>query len=143
MKRKLSVAFLACVLALTLAFGLTACKKGGEGGTSGETPSGAITLDKTSVSLTAGGSSATVSATTASSGDTVTWSIADDSVATITPLKNICLVKPVKAGETTLTATVGSDKATCKVTVSEAAEVETVTIYNGETVKRRSLPNPD
>ena len=40
MKRKLSVAFLACVLALTLAFGLTACKKGGEGGTSGETPSG-------------------------------------------------------------------------------------------------------
>lgn len=80
------------------------------------------------------------------SGDTVTWEIEDDSIATIDATKNLTIgngvpaIQGLKQGETTLTATTGSGKtASVKVVVfdpiSEFTVDEQRTVQVGETIK--------
>ena len=77
-----------------------------------------ITLNKTTLSLTKGGTSTlTVAYTPSNTTDnkTVTWTTSNPSVATVSGGK----VTAVGAGTATITAKVGSKTATCKVTVTE------------------------
>ena len=81
-----------------------------------------VSLNKTSLSLTVGGSqslSATVSPSNASD-KSVSWKSSDTSVATVDGSGN---VKAVKAGTATITVTTkdGSKTATCKVTVKSSS----------------------
>ena len=81
-----------------------------------------VSLNKTSLSLTVGGSqslSATVSPSNASD-KSVSWKSSDTSVATVDGSGN---VKAVKAGTATVTVTTkdGSKTATCKVTVKSSS----------------------
>lgn len=102
-----------------------------------------VSLNKTSLSLTVGGSqslSATVSPSNASD-KSVSWKSSDTSVATVDGSGN---VKAVKAGTATITVTTkdGSKTATCKVTVTAAAptvsivlDQTSITIATGSTYK--------
>ncbi len=77
-----------------------------------------VTLDKTTLALTAGGSEtlkATISPTSASN-KTVTWSTSNSSVAAVSG----GTVTAQAAGTATITAKVDSASATCKVTVKAA-----------------------
>ena len=77
-----------------------------------------ITLNKTTLSLTKGGTSTlTVAYTPSNTTDnkTVTWTTSNPSVVTVSGGK----VTAVGAGTATITAKVGSKTATCKVTVTE------------------------
>lgn len=78
-----------------------------------------VTLDKTTLSLEEGASAQlTATVTPANSTDTVTWQSSDTKVATVDENGN---VTAVAAGKATITATAGSKKATCAVTVTEKA----------------------
>ena len=96
-----------------------------------------VSLNKTSLSLTVGGSqslSATVSPSNASD-KSVSWKSSDTSVATVDGSGN---VKAVKAGTATITVTTkdGSKTATCKVTVSKPVSTIAVT---GVSLNKTSL----
>jgi uncharacterized protein YjdB len=83
-----------------------------------------VTLNKTTLELTAGGDTATLTATITpdtATDKTVTWSSSDTSVATV----DNGVVTPVAAGTATITATAGGETATCTVTVK--AGTRTVT----------------
>ncbi len=87
-----------------------------------------ITLDKSALSLTAGGETATLTATVLTedaTDKTVTWSSSNETVATVSD----GIVTPVSEGETDITVTTaeGGYTDTCKVTVSAQ---ETVKISN-------------
>jgi len=78
-----------------------------------------VTLDKTSLELTAGGDRATLTATVTPDTATdknVTWSSSNTSAATVAN----GVVTPVAAGTATITATAGGQSATCTVTVKIA-----------------------
>ena len=77
-------------------------------------PATGIGLDKTSLELMIGDSETLVaSVEPAGSTDTVVWETSDAAVATVTD----GVVKAVGAGEATITAKAGDQKAECKVTV--------------------------
>jgi uncharacterized protein YjdB len=83
-----------------------------------------ITLDKTTMTLTAGGAPGTLIATVTPAGatyKTVTWTSSNNTIATVSN----GIVTPVAAGTTTITATTvdGGLKATCQVTVNAAYSV--------------------
>ena len=83
-----------------------------------------VTLNKTSMSLTMGGSgqlTATVSPTNATD-KSVTWTSSDKSIATVDANGK---VTPVSAGTATITATCGGKTASCKVTVSKKSQTIT------------------
>lgn len=93
-----------------------------------------ITLSPTSLSLTVGGSRASVTATVAPSNatdKTVTWAIDKTTVATISASGSTVEVTPVAAGTSTLTATSGSISKTCAITVSAKASFEEAEISYG------------
>ncbi len=110
-----------------------------------------VSLNKTSLSLTVGGSqslSATVSPSNASD-KSVSWKSSDTSVATVDGSGN---VKAVKAGTATITVTTkdGSKTATCKVTVTAAAptvsivlDQTSITIATGSTYKLNATVHGD
>lgn len=83
-------------------------------------PAGSVTLDQTTLSLTAEGDTATLTATVVPSTATVTWTSSDEEVATVAG----GVVTPVAEGEATITASITvegtSYTATCTVTVSAA-----------------------
>lgn len=86
-----------------------------------------ITLDKTELTVVAGGESVTLKATTIPAENvTVTWKSSDTTIATVENGK----VTGIKEGTATITATVtnGTEtkEATCKVTVEKAARVVTL-----------------
>ena len=81
-------------------------------------PATGITLSKTSLSLTKGGSATlTATVTPSNSTDSVVWTSSNTSVATVSN----GTVTAVGNGSATITATAGSKSATCSVTVTEAA----------------------
>lgn len=80
-----------------------------------------VTFDKTKLTLAVGASSGnTITATTAPSGGTVTWSSSDEDVATVAN----GIVTAVAAGTATITGTCTRNgitaSATCEVTVTES-----------------------
>lgn len=90
-----------------------------------------ITLNKTELGLSVGGTSVKLEATVepwnvSESEKSVTWSSKAPEIATVDGEGN---VTPVAVGETVVTAACGEFTATCKVTVSEAATVWTVGDY--------------
>lgn len=78
----------------------------------------AVSLDKTTASLTVGGSTVSVTATTNPAGGTVTWASSDESVATVAD----GVITAVAAGTATITATSTIDgvtvSANCVATVT-------------------------
>ena len=100
-----------------------------------------ITLDKSALSLTAGGETATLTATVLpedATDKTVTWSSSNETVATVSD----GIVTPVSEGETDITVTTveGSYTDACKVTVSAQ---ETVKISNIQVNYNFSNPVPN
>lgn len=86
-----------------------------------------ITLDKTELSVVAGGESVTLKATTTPAENvTVTWKSSDTTIATVENGK----VTGIKEGTATITATVtnGTEtkEVTCKVTVEKSARIVTL-----------------
>lgn len=81
-------------------------------------PATGITLNKSALTLTAGNSdtSLTATVTPSDSTDTVVWSTNKPAVATVDPATG--KVTAVSAGEAVITATAGTKTATCTVTVT-------------------------
>lgn len=81
-----------------------------------------VTLSNSTLSLTVGGTSSTLTATTVPADAVVTWASDKESVATVT---SGGVVAPVAAGTANITATITVDgkkkKATCVVTVAASA----------------------
>lgn len=107
----------------------------------GIVPVAGITLDKSELSLTAGGETATLTATVLpedAADKTVTWSSSNETVATVVG----GTVTPVGEGETDITVTTaeGGYTNTCKVTVSAQ---ETVKISNIQVNYNFSNPVPN
>ena len=107
----------------------------------GIVPVAGITLDKSELSLTAGGETATLTATVLpedAMDKTVTWTSSNETVATVSD----GIVTPVSEGETDITVTTveGSYTDTCKVTVSAQ---ETVKISNIQVNYNFSNPVPN
>ncbi len=107
----------------------------------GIVPVAGITLDKSELSLTAGGETATLTATVLpedATDKTVTWSSSNETVATVVG----GTVTPVGEGETDITVTTaeGGYTNTCKVTVSAQ---ETVKISNIQVNYNFSNPVPN
>ena len=89
-----------------------------------------VTLNKTSLELTAGGDTATLTATVApdtATDKTVTWSSDTPTVATVVN----GVVTPVAAGTATITATAGDKSATCSITVNSATPKYADQLSNG------------
>lgn len=81
-------------------------------------PATEITLDKNALELTEGDTTTlTATVTPVSSTDNVVWSVSPAGFATVTG----GVVKALKAGNCTITATAGGKSATCAVTVKEAS----------------------
>lgn len=89
-------------------------------------PATEITLDKNALELTEGGTATlTATVTPVSSTDNVVWSVSPAGFATVTG----GVVKALKAGNCTITATAGSKSATCAVTVkAKIIAVQSVTL---------------
>ncbi|MBR5596918.1 MAG: Ig-like domain-containing protein [Lachnospiraceae bacterium] len=75
-----------------------------------------ITLDKTSVTLKTG-ETLTLKATVTPSGKTVSWTSSNETKATVDSSGKVTAIAD---GEVTITATVDSKTATCKITISKA-----------------------
>ena len=86
----------------------------------GEIPT--VTLDKSTLSVTVGGATGSISATVSPVGSTVTWKSSDTAIATVSS----GTVTAVKAGTCTVTASITVDGVTytaaCAVTVAGAAK---------------------
>lgn len=82
-------------------------------------PCTALALDESTLELTGAGSTATLTATPTpgNTTDTITWASSNESVATVSN----GIVTSVGVGSATITATCGTQTATCAVTVEEAA----------------------
>lgn len=89
-------------------------------------PATEITLDKNALELTEGDTATlTATVTPVSSTDNVVWSVSPAGFATVTG----GVVKALKAGNCTITATAGSKSATCAVTVkAKIIAVQSVTL---------------
>lgn len=126
MKKKWLLLLTSAVCALSLA----ACGDGNNGSGGGndvpppgpvqpvEKPATGISLSKTSVTLSVGGGSETITATVtpSDSTDEVSWKSGNTNIATVVNGK----ITAVAAGQTTVTATAGTKSATCTVTVNPA-----------------------
>ena len=92
------------------------------------TPASAITLDQTALSLKVGGAAAKLNATVApenAADKTVTWTVDNAAIATVTPEGAAATIAPVAAGTATVTATTANGiSAACTVTVAPADPVE-------------------
>ena len=123
MKNRISLLGIIAILAI-IGLGFTAC--GGDddtGGNNGNTTVAVtgITVAPTTLTLTVGGSTGTLTATVAPSNATdkaVTWSTSNAAVATVSD----GIVTAVSAGTATITVTTtdGSKTATCAITVTQA-----------------------
>ena len=92
-----------------------------------------VSLDKDTLELTAGGDTATLTATVApddATDKTVTWESSDTSVATVAD----GVVTPVAKGTATITATAGDKSATCTVTVKQLYSITLTGPYSGATL---------
>lgn len=90
--------------------------RGGEGIISGPKASATPKLNKTKASIDVG---KTVQLKVNNTKDKVTWKSSNKKVATVSSKG---LVKGVKQGEATITATVGKKKLTCKITVKKSSK---------------------
>ena len=105
-----------------------------------------ITLDKTTLELTKG-AEATLTANVlpnTATDKTVTWSTSDASVATV----NDGVVKAIKSGTATITASVGRKSATCAVTVTTpvtrlALDKNELALTEGETAQLTPTVEPE
>ncbi len=92
----------------------------------GTTPSTdpTITINPTSLTLTEGGSTGTITATVANGSGNVTWESSDTDVVTVSSSgtnQTTCTVTPVAAGTTTITASYSTaTPVTCSVTVNSS-----------------------
>ena len=92
-----------------------------------------VTLNTYSLSLYKDGDKGHISATVLPANatfKTVTWTVADSSVVTISSDGTACEVTPVGEGSTTVTASSGNQSATCSITVSDS--VPTWTLVESE-----------
>ncbi len=92
-----------------------------------------VLLDQSTLTLTAGGATATLTATVTpgnATDKTVTWNSDNEAVATVAD----GVVTPLTAGSAIITASAGEFSATCAVTVeaSENVPVTSVAIYNSD-----------
>ena len=108
--KKILIFVLAAVLSLAMLFSVTAC------GDSEVVDPVTVTISQETASVEVG-STITLTATTSDS-STVKWSTSDRTVANVNATTG--LVKGLKAGTATITATSGDATATCTVTVVEA-----------------------
>jgi len=91
--------------------------------TASTVPVTGVTLDKNTLSITAGGPAATLTATVLPDNATnksVTWTSANPAVASVTANGNTATITPLVAGKTTVTASAGGGgfTAVCAVTVN-------------------------
>ena len=102
-----------------------------------------VTLDQSTLTLTAGGDTATLSATVLpdnATDKTVTWSSNNEAVATVVN----GVVTPVAAGTATITATAGGKSATCEVTVKAATRTVTFnTATDGTSINKGGVTCSD
>ena len=111
-------------------------------------PVSSVTLNKTALSLTKGGTDTlTASVLPAEATEkTVTWSVSPEGVVTLSGTTGSSItVTAAAAGECTITAAAGGKTVTCAVNVTEASELPTYT--DGEwlldnTVAYIPMPNP-
>ena len=92
-----------------------------------------VTLDESTLTLTAGGDTATLTATVLpdnATDKTVTWSSDNEAVATVVD----GVVTPVSKGTATITATSGGKSDTCTVTVRQLYSFTLTGPYTGETL---------
>lgn len=114
--------FIVALCALTT-FAFTSCEEKENGG---DTTDIKIELSQTSLSLSVGASSDRIIAkvTPAGTDVTVVWSSDNEAVATV----KAGIVTGVAVGQATITATAGTAKATCAVTVSDDAVLDNFSI---------------
>lgn len=125
-KKRLALISLLIALVTVFAVAFTAC-----GGKS----KAKISLDPTTLSV-AVGASGQIKAT---ADENPTWTVEDNSIATIAALGKICSVKGVKEGSTKVIAKVGENSAECTVTVTKN-DTETVVIKNAAGEEITTLP---
>ena len=92
-----------------------------------------VTLNQSTLTLTAGGDTATLTATVLpdnATDKTVTWSSDNEAVATVVD----GVVTPVSKGTATITATSGGKSDTCTVTVRQLYSLTLTGPYTGETL---------
>ena len=92
-----------------------------------------VSLDKNTLELTAGGDTATLTATVLpenATDKTVTWSSDNEAVATVVD----GVVTPIAKGTATITATAGGKSDTCTVTVKQLYSITFTGPYTGETL---------
>ncbi len=106
----------AVLMMIAASFSLLACKKPENEGGGDEPKTPSLSLNQTSLSLTAG-ETYQLAATLENSDASVVWSTADGGVATVSG----GLVTAVAKGVTSVTATAGELSASCAVTVSDNA----------------------
>ena len=100
-----------------------------------------VKLDKTAATVYTG-KTATIKATVNETGAAVKYTSSNTKVATVS---STGVVKGVKAGTATITATYGNAKATCKVTVKASTikfAKKTATVYTGKTVTVKATATP-
>ena len=100
-----------------------------------------VTLDKTSATVYTG-KTASLKTTSNDAAKTVTYTTSNNAVATVS---STGVVKGVKAGTATITASYGNAKATCKVTVKASTikfAKKTATVYTGKTVTVKATATP-
>ena len=125
------IAFIGSVLlAVIMAFSVTACNKSGANGGDGTKPGATVSLNKTELTMNEGDTERIVAATDPAD-EAVTFTSSNPEVATITLTG---LVSALSGGTTTITATVTSsgNTATCTVTVNS----QSVSIPTGSDIIR-------
>ena len=123
MKRK-NTMFLLVALFCALAFAMAACGDKDEPTPPPQpTPEAKITLDVTDARLDVY-ETLRLTATTENTDATIVWSSSDSAVATV----ENGVVKAVKAGEATVTATAGEASATCTITVYNSYSAPVLTV---------------
>ncbi len=120
--------FLACATTLLCAsVGLAACKKGGDDDSAGNL-TGGLELKQTLMSLDRYESGTLVATVDGSSNSAIVWSSSNPSVASVTDGRVVACGE----GTTDITATYGTQTATCSVTVEDSGIVPTLSLGNAD-----------
>lgn len=107
-------------------------------------PTTSVKLNKTSASLKVKGTvSLTATVKPSNTTDTFSWKTSNSSVASIKKNGKKVTVTAKKAGTATITATSGSKKATCKITVNTVTlDKKTASLEVGQTVTLKATVKP-
>ena len=125
-KKKTASFILSLLLVIFFAFGFSCCGLLSNDGSSGsETPPAptvTVTLSKSELSIV-NGQSATLTATVENTEETVEWTTEDDTKVRLEANGNSVTVVALAEGETTVTATVAGESASCEITITPAVKV--------------------